>query len=231
MTLFYTRGELGFRIAIFFGSALLAAAFSGLISYGVFQINHVSVKGWMWLFIIEGGMTVVTAFIAFLIAAGYGIAHLVSESGGDSRSPRMRAARCYSAAEAGFVFCTCVLVSGPIWAKPVWGAWWRWEPRLTTFLILWATYAAGILMRSSIDRAPVRDRMMSVYTILAALEIPIVYASVLFWRPESQFHPARIHLDSAFLWPLWISMTALTALFFAFWRIRTRIVLWEDKPA
>ena len=46
LTLFYTRGELGFRIAIFFGSALLAAAFSGLISYGVFQINHPGVPGW-----------------------------------------------------------------------------------------------------------------------------------------------------------------------------------------
>lgn len=54
LTLFYTRGELGFRIAIFFGSALLAAAFSGLISYGVFQINDPRVPGWKWLFIIEG---------------------------------------------------------------------------------------------------------------------------------------------------------------------------------
>jgi MFS family permease len=54
LTLFYTRGELGFRIAIFFGSALLAAAFSGLISFGVFQINDPHVQGWKWLFIIEG---------------------------------------------------------------------------------------------------------------------------------------------------------------------------------
>jgi MFS family permease len=46
LTLFYTRGELGFRIAIFFGSALLAAAFSGLISYGVFRINDPHVQGW-----------------------------------------------------------------------------------------------------------------------------------------------------------------------------------------
>ena len=50
----YTRGELGFRIAIFFGSALLAAAFSGLISYGVFQIEHDVIPGWKWLFLIEG---------------------------------------------------------------------------------------------------------------------------------------------------------------------------------
>ncbi|KAL5422001.1 hypothetical protein PMIN04_005103 [Paraphaeosphaeria minitans] len=64
LTLFYIRGELGFRISIFFGSALLAAAFSGLISYGVFQIKH-SIPGWKWLFIIEGAMTVILALIAF----------------------------------------------------------------------------------------------------------------------------------------------------------------------
>jgi len=64
LTLFYTRGELGFRIALFFGSALLAGAFSGLISFGVFQIQH-SIPGWKWLFIIEGVMTVVIALIAF----------------------------------------------------------------------------------------------------------------------------------------------------------------------
>lgn len=70
MTLFYTRGELGFRIAIFFGSALLAAAFSGLISYGVFRIKSSAVQGWMWLFIIEGGMTVLTGTAAFFWLPG-----------------------------------------------------------------------------------------------------------------------------------------------------------------
>ncbi|KAK7224325.1 hypothetical protein V2G26_012328 [Clonostachys chloroleuca] len=65
LTLFYTRGELGFRIAIFFGSALLASAFSGLISFGVFQIHHPKVTGWMWLFLIEGAMTVVFGIVAY----------------------------------------------------------------------------------------------------------------------------------------------------------------------
>ncbi|KAG6354935.1 hypothetical protein INS49_004016 [Diaporthe citri] len=64
LTLFYTRGELGFRIALFFGSALLAA-FSGLLAFGVFQIRESHVKGWMWLFIIEGGMTVIMGIVAF----------------------------------------------------------------------------------------------------------------------------------------------------------------------
>jgi MFS family permease len=65
LTLFYTRGELGFRIALFFGSALLAGAFSGLISFGVFQIDHAAISGWKFLFIIEGALTVVLALIAY----------------------------------------------------------------------------------------------------------------------------------------------------------------------
>jgi predicted MFS family arabinose efflux permease len=64
-TLFYKRGEIGFRLAIFFGSALLAAAFSGLISYGVFQIESANIQGWMWLFIIEGGLTVIVGIAAY----------------------------------------------------------------------------------------------------------------------------------------------------------------------
>ncbi|CAI0643340.1 unnamed protein product [Colletotrichum noveboracense] len=65
LTLFYTRGELGFRIAVFFGSALLASAFSGLISFGVFRIQDPHVHGWMWLFIIEGALTVLFGIVAF----------------------------------------------------------------------------------------------------------------------------------------------------------------------
>ncbi|KAI1341844.1 major facilitator superfamily domain-containing protein [Xylariaceae sp. FL0016] len=65
LTLFYTRAELGFRIAIFFGSALLASALSGLISFGVFQIHDPRIKGWMWLFIIEGAMTILFGVVAF----------------------------------------------------------------------------------------------------------------------------------------------------------------------
>lgn len=176
-----------------------------------------------------------TAFLAFLIAAGFGFAHLISESD-PSASPaarpwggaQSRAAACYAAIEVGFVFCTIVLVTGPIWAKPVWGVWWRWEPRLTTFLILWATYASCLLLRASIDRPPVRDRAVSVYSILAAVEIPIVYASVHFWKPEAQFHPPTIQLAKEFLKPLWISMSAVTLLFLLLWMLRTKICLLED---
>jgi sugar phosphate permease len=65
-TLFYRRSELGFRISVFFGSALLAAAFSGCISYGVFQIKGTPLEGWQWLMLIEGLLTVIVGAIAFL---------------------------------------------------------------------------------------------------------------------------------------------------------------------
>ncbi|KAF2148162.1 MFS general substrate transporter [Myriangium duriaei CBS 260.36] len=65
LTTFYTRGEIGFRVAIIFGTALLAGAFSGLISFGAFRIPHTNIKGWQWLFIIEGAMTVLVAVVMY----------------------------------------------------------------------------------------------------------------------------------------------------------------------
>ncbi|OGM47495.1 hypothetical protein ABOM_002574 [Aspergillus bombycis] len=67
LTLFYTRGEMGFRLAIVQSFAVLASAFSGLISFGVFQIDSPSVKGWQYLFIIEGGMTLIIGVFGFLV--------------------------------------------------------------------------------------------------------------------------------------------------------------------
>ena len=67
LTLFYKRGEMGFRLAIMQSFAVLASAFSGLISFGAFQINHPAVKGWQWLFIIEGSMTLITGVVAFFV--------------------------------------------------------------------------------------------------------------------------------------------------------------------
>lgn len=65
LTLFYTRGELAFRIALFFGSALLAGAFSGLLAFGLFQIHDSRLTGWMWLFTIEGSLTVILGILGF----------------------------------------------------------------------------------------------------------------------------------------------------------------------
>src|SRR6266571_4400809 len=53
-----------------------------------------------------------------------------------------------ASAEVGFVFCCCVLVTGPLWAKPAWGIWWTWDARLTSTFILWLLYIAYLMLRS-----------------------------------------------------------------------------------
>src|SRR3972149_6479263 len=53
----------------------------------------------------------------------------------------------HSAAEVGVIFCSLVLITGPIWAKPIWGVWWTWDARLTLTLVLWLIYVAYLMLR------------------------------------------------------------------------------------
>ena len=93
----------------------------------------------------------------------------------------------HAAAEVGLLFCSMVLTTGPIWAKPIWGTWWTWDARLTTTLILWLIYVAYLVVRAW---APSRDqgaRYAAILGIVGALDVPIIYNSVHWWRT---IHPA-----------------------------------------
>jgi heme exporter protein C len=91
-----------------------------------------------------------------------------------------------ASAEVGLLFCTLVLVTGPIWAKPAWGVWWTWEAKLTTTLILWLLLA-GILLARAYAASPEQGaRIASVLGVVAALDVPIVYKAVDWWRGQ---HP------------------------------------------
>jgi heme exporter protein C len=91
-----------------------------------------------------------------------------------------------AATEIGLVFCTIVLVTGPIWARPAWGVWWTWEARLTTTLVLWLLLAAAIMVRRYADDRDLGARLASVFGIIAALDVPIIYKAVDWWRGQ---HP------------------------------------------
>jgi len=88
----------------------------------------------------------------------------------------------HASAESGLIFCTIVLVTGPLWARPVWGTWWTWEARLTTTLALWLIYASYILVRRYTDNRDQRARFAAVLGIVGALDVPIVYRSITWWR-------------------------------------------------
>lgn len=94
-----------------------------------------------------------------------------------------------ASAEVGMVFCTLVLTTGPIWAKPIWGTWWTWDARLTTTLILWLIYAAYLMIRSTAGTGEQGARYAAILGIIGVVDIPIINRSVYWWRT---IHPAVI---------------------------------------
>lgn len=93
-----------------------------------------------------------------------------------------------ASAEVGVVFCTIVLITGPIWARPVWGIWWTWDIRLTTTLVLWLIYVSYLVLRRFSDTAqtPV---LAAVLAVFGALDVPLVYFSIWFFRTQ---HPQPV---------------------------------------
>ena len=122
-----------------------------------------------------------TAFLLFLVNLVASVTYLVR------RNPKADALAVVCA-EVGVVFCTIVLVTGPIWARPVWGIWWTWDVRLTTTLVLWLIYVSYLVLRRFSDSAqtPV---LAAVLAIFGALDVPLVYFSIWFFRTQ---HPQPV---------------------------------------
>jgi heme exporter protein C len=97
-----------------------------------------------------------------------------------------------SATEVGLLFCTLVLITGPIWAKPAWGTWWTWEARLTTTLILWLLLLAGLVVRDRADSHDLGARLAAIVGLVAALDVPIIHKAVEWWRGQ---HPQVFNPD------------------------------------
>jgi len=95
----------------------------------------------------------------------------------------------HASAEVGMVFCSLVLITGMMWARPRWNAWWTWDARLTTTLILWLIYAGYLMLRSSVGPTDPGARYAAILGIVGAIDIPIINRSVYWWRT---IHPAVI---------------------------------------
>jgi heme exporter protein C len=93
-----------------------------------------------------------------------------------------------TAAEVGVVFCSIVLVTGPLWARPVWGIWWTWDLRLTLTLVLWLIYVSYLVLRRFSDSAQT-PKLAAVLAIFGALDVPLVYFSIWFFRTQ---HPQPV---------------------------------------
>jgi heme exporter protein C len=120
----------------------------------------------------------------------------------------------FSAAEIGVMFMTIVLVTGPIWAKPVWLVWWTWSPRLTSSLLLWMLYVAYLLVRNYVPDPDRRAATSAVFGIVAFIDAPIVWFSIRWWR---DLHPSPM-IETGGLAPemrpaLWTCAAAFLLLF------------------
>jgi heme exporter protein C len=93
-----------------------------------------------------------------------------------------------SGAEVGVVFCTVVLVTGPIWGRPVWGIWWTWDARLTTTLVLWLIYVSYLLLRRFASGSQMQT-LAAVLAVFGALDMPINYLANRLWRTQ---HPSPV---------------------------------------
>ena len=124
----------------------------------------------------------------------------------------------YATAELGIVFATLIIVTGSIWAKPVWGVWWTWDAKLTTTLILWFIYAGYLMLRAYGPKGSQGARYGSVVAVIGAIDAPIIYMAAQWWRtahPNLNVGPLAESgsMDSNMALGLLISLLAFVVLF------------------
>lgn len=128
----------------------------------------------------------ITAFIAFFIVFICGIFFLIKRE-------KIYDIVGSSAAEIGVVYTTIVLITGMLWAKPIWNVWWTWDPRLTATFILWLIYISYGLLRFNLkenDNMPIYG---AIFGIVGFLDVPLVFMSIRWWRT---IHPVIIKKTS-----------------------------------
>lgn len=151
-----------------------------------------------------------TAFLAYFLVFLGSIGYLWQRS-------RFADDLAKASGEVGFVFCTCVLVTGPLWAKPVWGIWWTWDARLTSTFVLWLLFISYLMLRSYVIHPERAALLGAVVGIVGFVDVPIVYMSIRWWRTQ---HPQPVigggeasGLDPAMMLTLLVSWGAFLCLF------------------
>jgi heme exporter protein C len=164
---------------------ILAVLTAGLLAYALYQALVVApterTMGDVQRIFYYHVPSAWTAFLLFLVNFVASVVYLIR------RNPKADAVAVV-AAEVGVLFCTVVLVTGPIWARPVWGIWWTWDLRLTLTLVLWLIYVSYLMLRRFSDSAQT-PKLAAALAVLGALDVPLVYFSIWFFRTQ---HPQPV---------------------------------------
>jgi len=129
----------------------------------------------------------IAAYGCFAVVLLGGVVYLWKDSLAADRLAR-------AAALVGVVFTTVTLVMGMLWAKPIWGAFWTWDARLTSTLVLWMIYAGYLLVRRLAASGRQAARFAAVVGIFGFIDVPVVHFSVTWWRTQ---HPGPVIVNNA----------------------------------
>ena len=127
--------------------------------------------------------------------------------------------------EIGILFSTMALVSGSLWARPVWNTWWTWDPRLTTTLVMWLYYVSTLLLRRIVEGEERRARFAAMLNVIGFINVPLVFLAIRLWRT---IHPVLFTtqgfaMETSMLLTLAASLLAFTLLFACLLVIRMRL--------
>jgi heme exporter protein C len=168
------------------------------------------------------------AYLAFAITFVGSIAYLRTAS-------RRWDLLAHASAEIGVVFISLVLITGPIWAKPVWGTWWEWDARLTSALVMWLTYVGYLFVRSFGEDPARAGRLAAIVGIAGFVNVPIVHFSVRWWRtlhPQGPTiaNPAETSgFEGPELLTFFVALVAFTLLFSWLLSLRMQIGRLSDE--
>jgi len=207
------------RTSAFFGfiafAALIAAqVFSILTSPAEADMGHL--QKIMYVHVPAAWM----AFISFFVVLVFSVRYLWKKRENDD----LLAA---SAAEVGATFTGLTLMLGMIWGRPAWGVWWVWDARLTSTLVLFLIFVGYLALRAFVDDAEQRARWSAAVGAIGAINVPIVYMSVKWWRTLHQPQSSPSTLDPAYTMGLRLNAIALLLVTIYFIRKRYEIARLE----
>jgi heme exporter protein C len=140
-----------------------------------------------------------------------------------------------SSAEIGVQFCALTIVLGSLWGRPVWGAWWTWDPRLTTTAVLLLIYVGYLSLRQVADSPSRRAHWSAVVGIVGFVDVPIVHLSVVWWRSLHQeatvLRPGAPTMAGSMLATLLFATVAFSFAYAYLMAVRTRVGRIEDRVA
>jgi heme exporter protein C len=199
---------------------LLAAFGSGLLVWGSYWGLRLAPKeaymGDVQRIMYVHVPTAWNALLALTFAFGCAMASLI-------RGGWQWDARLEGAMEVGVVLSALLCMQGSIWAKPTWGVWWDWDPRLTTTAVMVFAFGGILALRGFVDDPTKRAVWSAAAAIVAFADVPLVYFSVKWWNSLHQLQSTPQTVSKAFYWPLRINAFGILFLMSGMIALRTRL--------